>query len=144
MSLETYQWLLAFHVLGFMAWCATLTSAMHTMRFHTRAGEAAHDAFVRLERQTGIAMDASAMVAIAFGVTLLLGDFEIYMQHGYMHIKLTAVAALIGMHVAARIKMKRLRAGTITPFKPWMISVAYSLIVVIVLAVVAGPVVFGN
>jgi len=144
MSPDTYQWLLAFHVLGFMAWTATLTSALHTMRVHTSSGEASHEAFVRLEKITGIAMDAAALVAIGFGTALLLGEFEIYMAHGYMHIKLTAVAALIAMHVVARVKMRKLRNGEVKPFKPWMIGVTYTLIIVIVLAIVAGPVIFGR
>jgi len=143
MSLETYSWVLAFHILGFMAWTATLTSALHTMRAHTSGGVGTgSEAFLKLEKLTGIAMDASALVAIACGLYLLLGEFDMYMERAYMHIKLTAVAALIALHVVTRIKLRKVRNGDMAAFKPWLITIAYALIFVIVLSVVAGPVVF--
>ena len=139
MSQQTTQWLLAFHIFGFMAWSATLTAALHTMRVHGTFGRDGHAGFVRLEKGLGIAMDGSALFAIAFGLSLLLSDLEVHMSQGYMHVKLTAVAALAVVHVMARLRIRRLRGGEVPRLRPWWIPITYGLLFLVVFAIVVGP-----
>jgi uncharacterized membrane protein len=86
-----------FHFAGFSLWIGGLIA----MALLVHAGSR--------HKAAGILADVGATVAIATGVinAIQRGLFKM----PWMHIKLTLVVILIGVHIALRMKMKRGRAG---------------------------------
>ena len=142
-SATVYQWVLALHVYGFMAWTGTLFASMHILRAHATAGEDPNGAFTGLEKATGIAMDAFATIAIVFGVVMIvghpLGASVFFKGAGFFHAKLTLVALVIAMHVLVRRKMRHFREGTLEAPPPWMFPVTSVAVLAIVILIVVKP-----
>ena len=141
MSPETYDWLRALHVFAVLAWTGTLGAGLHSLLVHSTADPAGRAGLETLERRVGLAMNASGAVAAALGVALLLAPqgWAHLSAGAHMVVKLVAVAALIGVHGYAQVRIRRFRAGAVGPFPPWVIALAYALMFVIVVAVVAEP-----
>lgn len=141
MDPEAYKWLLTFHVFGVLAWTGTLGAGLHSLLVHSTTEPEGRAGLERLERRVGIAMDISATLAIVVGLILLASSTGLahLANGGYMHIKLAAVAAFIGVHVFARFKMKRFRGGEVASFPPWIIGIAYALMFVILVAILVQP-----
>lgn len=141
MSPETFRWLLALHVFAVLAWTGTLGAGLHSLLVHSDTPPEGRSGLERLEWRVAIAMNASGAVAIALGLTLLLSTQGLaHLSNGlYMYAKLAAVFGLLGIHAFAQVKIRQFRAGDVGWFPPWMIGIAYGLMLVIVIAVVVQP-----
>ena len=100
--------LLVVHVLGLVFWVGgLLVTSMALTRHAQEASADARGALARLERiyLRGLA-DPGALLTILAGISLILTNRSYYLHAPWLHIKLTFVVLLIGLHgwVAARTK----------------------------------------
>lgn len=130
---ETYNWVAAVHVLGFLLWTGALLSCLFLLLAHQNAQETGRSALGAIERKVAILMDASALVAIVAGLYLAVGfPINWFKQGGWLHVKTLLVAGLVGIHVFTRIKIRKFRNGEISPLPGLVIPLTLILITVIV------------
>ena len=106
-------WLLALHVFAFVLWISGLLLATIVLsRYAQEPSGEARQALARLERTVLRALaDPGALVTLIAGIALITTNPAYYLHAGWMHIKLTFVAMLIGVHVIIAIKNKAVAAG---------------------------------
>lgn len=94
-----YLWIKAFHIIAVVTWFAALFYLPRLFVYHAAAeDEVSRERFKVMERKLyrGI-MTPSMLVVVALGIWML-ALIPAWMQQGWMHAKLTLVAALIGYH----------------------------------------------
>jgi putative membrane protein len=107
--------LLVFHVFGLVFWVSGLLVTSMALTRHTQEASAeARQALARLEWifMRGLA-DMGALLAIVAGVSLILTNSPYYLRAPWLHIKLTFVLMLIGLHGVVAMRSKRFAAGRI-------------------------------
>jgi len=122
MRQEAYLWFKAVHQLGFLLWLGCMFGLTVVLSAHARAGAAAHEALVGLERRLARAMELGALLAIVCGAVMIVGSPAAVspLKQPYLHIKLTLVVAIIALHGLVRGKMGRLGRGQATPPPAWL------------------------
>ena len=137
MDEQTFRWVLAAHVLGVVGWAGGLVACLRLLSAHAGgAGRAAVDT----ARSTALAMDISATLAIATGVTMLVGVTPSAMQEPWMHAKLTVVVlGLLSMHGMVRARIKKARSGEAKPLAGFAMPVVVIAVAVIIALAVAQP-----
>ncbi len=107
--------LLVAHVLGFVFWVSGLLVTSMALTRHTQETSAdAKQALARLERiyLRGLA-DPGALLAILAGVSLISTNSSYYLHAPWLHIKLTFVLILIGLHGMIAMRTKAFSTGRI-------------------------------
>ena len=107
--------LLVVHVLGLVFWVSGLLVTSMALTRHTQEASAeARQALARLERiyLRGLA-DIGALLTILAGVSLVMTNSSYYLHAPWLHIKLTFVLLLIGLHGVVVVRSKRFAAGRI-------------------------------
>jgi protoporphyrinogen IX oxidase len=107
--------LLVAHVLGFVFWVGGLLVTSMALTRHTQETSAdAKQALARLERiyLRGLA-DPGALLAILAGVSLISTNSSYYLHAPWLHIKLTFVLILIGLHGMIAMRTKAFSTGRI-------------------------------
>jgi protoporphyrinogen IX oxidase len=110
-----FQVLLVFHVFGIVLWVSGLLVTSMALTRHTQeTSPEARQALARLEWifMRGLA-DFGALLAIVFGISLILTNSSYYLRAPWLHIKLTFVVLLIGLHGLVAMRAKRYGKGTI-------------------------------
>ena len=135
-----YNSIKAIHILGFLLWVGSMFALSVALRYHERAG-ADRSAIVGLERAIGRAMELGALLAIAAGVYMILTKVGPVspMKQPYLHIKLTLVVVLIGMHGVVRAKLARLGRGQGSAPGAWLGSAILVLAVAAIWLAVVKP-----
>jgi len=133
-------WLKAFHVVFVVTWFAGLFYLPRLFIYHAGATDAAGiERFVVMERRLFSIMTLGATLAVVFGVSMIVAAPG-YLHFGWLHLKLTLVAALIGYHFWCRALMTALREGRNTRSQRWLRLFnevpALLLIAIVILAVV--------
>ncbi len=138
MSPRTFQLLLAFHVFGVVLWISglvTLTFLLTAVKNETDAGARAR--LAQFARKVARLPDIGVTIAMAFGIYSLI-KLELYKQP-YMHIKLTLVLFLLGLHGLLQAKTKRIAQGaepSLPGFvRPALVVLALGIIVIVFLKV---------
>ncbi len=107
--------LLVAHVFGIVFWFGGLLATSMALTRHTQEDSAeARTALARLERiyLRGLA-DPGALLAILAGASLIMTNAPYYLHAPWLHIKLTFVLLLIGLHGLVAVRTKRFGAGKI-------------------------------
>jgi protoporphyrinogen IX oxidase len=107
--------LLVVHVWGLVFWVSGLLVTGMALTRHTQeSSPEARQALARLERifLRGLA-DPGALLTIVAGISLILTNSSYYLHAPWLHIKLTFVALLIGLHGLVAVRTKRFGAGKI-------------------------------
>ncbi|MBA2492074.1 MAG: protoporphyrinogen oxidase HemJ [Gammaproteobacteria bacterium] len=94
-------WVKAFHIIFMVTWFAGLFYLPRLFVYHAMSDDQKSlDRFVIMERKLfwGI-MTPSAILTIAFGLWLLVGEWPIYQSAAWMHVKLSLVVLLGGYHI---------------------------------------------
>lgn len=107
--------LLVGHIFGFVLWVGGLLVTSMALTRHTQETElAAREALARLERifMRGLA-DPGALLTIAAGVSLISTNAHYFLHAPWLHIKLTFVLFLIGLHGMVAMRTKRFATGKI-------------------------------
>jgi putative membrane protein len=108
--------LLVGHVLGLVFWVSGLMVTSMALTRHTQEASAdARQALGRLERiyLRGLA-DPGALLTILAGVSLIMTNSSYYLHAPWLHIKLTFVLLLVGLHGIVAVRTKRFSTGRIT------------------------------
>ena len=107
--------LLVGHVFGLVLWVSGLLVTCMALTRHTQETSAdARNALTRLERifLRGLA-DPGALLTILAGVSLISTNASYYLHAPWLHIKLTFVLLLIGLHGLVAVRTKRFATGRI-------------------------------
>ena len=107
--------LLVGHVFGLVLWVSGLLVTCMALTRHTQETSAdARNALARLERifLRGLA-DPGALLTILAGVSLISTNASYYLHAPWLHIKLTFVLLLIGLHGLVAVRTKRFATGRI-------------------------------
>ena len=108
--------LLVGHVLGLVFWVAGLLVTSMALTRHTQEASAdSRQALARLERiyLRGLA-DPGALLTILAGASLIATNSSYYLHAPWLHIKLTFVLILIGLHGMVAMRTKAFSTGRIT------------------------------
>ena len=139
--MRSMLWIKCFHVLAVMAWLAGIFY-LPRIFVHYAEGRAAGEDVRRLVIMAGRLygfMTLMALFALGFGVWL----WQAYGYSGlWLRWKLLFVLGLIGYHLACRVLVQRLRAGTAVPggrALRWFNEGALLLVVPIVILAIVKP-----
>jgi len=141
-SIDIGRLLLVGHIYGFMMWLGALFAALRILQAHADADAGARGAFLPLEKGAGMSMDIGATVAIVFGLLLIFvpeNGTALFKVGGFMHVKLTLVAVLIGLHVIVRRMMAQAKKGNVSAPAPFLVPALSILIVAILVMIIAKP-----
>lgn len=140
MDLDTFKWVRAVHIYGFVAWVGALVGCAFALRAHAAAGDAARGAFEALEKRLAMAMDIGATVAIAAGLWMLFGlEPSPLKTGGWMHAKLAAVVGLVALHGLVRVKVGRFSRGQVAAPPGWLLAAIELLVAAIVVLAAVRP-----
>ena len=107
--------LLVVHILGLVFWVGGLLVTSMALTRHTQeASPEARDALARLERiyLRGLA-DPGALLTILAGAGLIMTNPHYFLHAPWLHIKLTFVLLLIGLHGMVAMRTKGFAAGRV-------------------------------
>ena len=133
-------WLKAFHIVFVVTWFAGIFYLPRLFVYHVVTTDTVSlERFAVMERRLFSIMTLGASLAVAFGLAMIVSAPG-YLHFGWLHVKLTLVAALIGYHIWCRALMKALQAGRNTHSQRWYRLFnevpALLLIAIVILAVV--------
>ncbi len=129
----------AFHIFAVLAWAGALVGLSFILMQHSKAADGAHADFVELEKNTAMAMDIFAMIALACGVYMLVSIPGIMKSGGWIHAKLTLVVVLLGLHGFQRMRVGKYKRGEVKPNPGWIIPAVEATIFAIVILAAAKP-----
>ncbi|MFA7457760.1 MAG: protoporphyrinogen oxidase HemJ, partial [Micavibrio sp.] len=101
MLLQYYLWFKAVHIIAFVSWMAGLLYLPRLFVYHCRAaqgGEAASTFKIMEHRLYNFIMRPAMIVTWLSGLSMLYANHEALLSSGWMHVKLTLVIALTGVH----------------------------------------------
>lgn len=110
-------WLLVVHVFGWTLWVGgLLVTTAAVSQYAQESSTDVRQALGRLQKLSlrGMA-DPGALLAIVAGIFLILSNRGYFLHARWLHIKLTFVLLLIGLHGFIGMRSKALTAGRITP-----------------------------
>jgi putative membrane protein len=133
-------WLKAFHIVFVVTWFAGLFYLPRLFVYHAIATDTPSlERFVVMERRLFGIMTVGATLAILFGISMIVAA-PAYLSFGWLHVKLTLVAALVAYHFWCRQLMMALRDGRSRHSERWYRlfneAPALLLIGIVILAVV--------
>jgi putative membrane protein len=133
-------WLKAFHLIFVVTWFAGIFYLPRLFVYHAVTTDAVSlERFAIMERRLFSIMTLGASLAVAFGLSMIVAAPG-YLHFGWLHVKLTLVAALIGYHIWCRALMTALQAGRNSHSQRWYRLFnevpALLLIAIVILAVV--------
>jgi putative membrane protein len=134
----------ALHVIFMVTWFAALFYLPRLFVYHAMTSDAATiERFKVMERKLAIMMDIGATLTMIFGFWLLFSyGWAQNKQHGWLHVKLTMVALLVGYHVWCRILVRAFRQDRNSHSHRWyrvFNEVPTVLLFVIIIMVVVRP-----
>jgi putative membrane protein len=95
-----YPWLMAFHIIGVVAWFAGLFYLPRLFVYHVSAEDTvSRERFQVMERKLyRYIMNPSMVVTLIFGVWMLVVMWTAFAASGWLWLKLAGVLALLGYH----------------------------------------------
>jgi putative membrane protein len=135
-------WLKAFHIVFVVTWFAGLFYLPRLFVYHVSASdETSLTRFVTMERRLFVMMTIGAMLAMLFGIALLIIAPSLLGQ-SWLQAKLALVVALLGYHVWCYRLMSALRNGHSRHSQVWyrwFNEAPGLLLIAIVILVVVKP-----
>jgi protoporphyrinogen IX oxidase len=133
-------WLKAFHVVFVVTWFAGLFYLPRLFVYHVVTADApGRERFVVMERRLFFIMSLGALLAVLFGLAMVIAA-PAYLAMGWLRAKLLLVAALVGYHAWCYRLMLAFRTGYSPHAQRWYRLFnevpALLLIGIVVLAVV--------
>ena len=108
-------WLKAFHVIFVITWFAGLFYLPRLFVYHTQVTDtASQERFELMERKLYGIMTLGGLLALIFGLALLYfwaTRVDGYFSQGWLHVKLTSIALLVGYHLYCKKLMNELKQG---------------------------------
>lgn len=140
-------WLKAFHIVGVVSWFAALLYLPRLFVYHAQIQHGVIDdpvgnaRFKIMERKLFGIMTIAAVIAVAFGVSMLAAAPD-YLLMRWLHLKLLLVFALIGYHGACFALLQHFAADRNSRSERWFRvfnEVPALLLIGIVILVVVKP-----
>lgn len=137
-------WLRALHLVFVVAWFAGLFYLPRLFVYHAMTDDAVGNArFKTMERKLFVAiMTPSAVIAIGFGVVLLVAGWDVYREARWLWAKLVVVALLIAYHAYCWLLIKAFandaNRHTHTFFR-WFNELPLAFLIAIVVLAVVKP-----
>ncbi len=141
---DHYDWLRAFHVIAVISWMAGMLYLPRLFVYHADAekGSDKSETFKLMERRLLRFIMTPAMLATwAFGLLLLLANPAL-LHEPWMHMKLSCVLLMSGLHGFFAVRVKKFaRDENDRPagFYRWLNEAPTVLMIIIVILVVARP-----
>jgi protoporphyrinogen IX oxidase len=135
-------WLKALHVVFVVTWFAGLFYLPRLYVYHAVTTDTPGLArFVVMERRLFFIMTVGALLAVLFGLAMILAS-PAYLEQGWMRLKLLLVALLVGYHFWCYRLMRSLRLG-VNPHSQrwyrWFNELPSLLLLAIVILAVVKP-----
>ena len=112
-------WLKALHVVFVVTWFAGLFYLPRLYVYHAVTTDAPGlQRFVVMERRLFFIMSLGALLAVLFGIAMIIAAPG-YLAQGWLHAKLLLVALLVGYHTWCYRLMLALRAGVNPHTQRW-------------------------
>jgi putative membrane protein len=137
--METLTYVRALHIFFVLAWAGSLVGLSFILAQHAKSAEGARNDFIELEKGTAMAMDISAMLAMAAGVYMLVSVPGIMKSGGWIHAKLTLVVVLLGLHGFQRARVAKYKRGEVKANPGWIIPAVELTIFALVMLAAAKP-----
>ena len=137
--------LLVAHVFGLVFWVSGLLVTSMALTRHTQeASPEARQALARLERifLRGLA-DPGALLTILAGISLIMTNSSYFLRAPWLHVKLTFVVLLIGLHGVVAVRTKRFGTGRIQLQRSearWLVVATLLLFLSILISTLVGQV----
>lgn len=135
-------WLKAFHVVFVVTWFAGLFYLPRLFVYHASAQDSISiERFKIMERRLFVMMTIGATLAAVLGVSMILLAPS-YLEFGWLHAKLTLVAALVGYHIWCHRLMVAFRENRNRRSQQWyrgFNELPSLLLIAIVVLVVVKP-----
>ena len=98
--MTAYLWLKAFHIIFVVTWFAGLFYLPRLFIYHCQsADQVSRDRFKVMEHKLSrIIMNPSMVLTLVLGLWLLAESWQAFSSQGWIWVKLTLIAALIGYH----------------------------------------------
>jgi putative membrane protein len=130
-------WTLVAHIFGFMLWVSGLLVTSIALSRHAQEASAeGRDALARLEKVflRGMADPGAALTIIA-GIVLFTSNLQANLHAPWLHIKLSFVVILIGLHGWIATRSKYLSTGRIKmqPGQARLLTISVLVIFLIIL-----------
>lgn len=142
--LQNYEWLRALHIISVIAWMAGLLYLPRLFVYHADApaGSELSETFKTMERRLlRYIMNPAMIAAWIFGGGMLWANPALFSE-GWMHVKLTAIILMTGLHhVFARWRkgfMRDENTRSATYFR-WANEAPTVLMIIIVIMAVVQP-----
>lgn len=139
--LQHYDWLRALHIISVIAWMAGMLYLPRLFVYHADAqkGSDKSETFKIMERKLlKIIMNPAFVAAWVFGLLMLWANPSL-MSEGWMHVKLTGIIVLSGLHhVYARWVKKFAKDENTRPakfYRIWNEAPALIMVVIVIMAV---------
>ncbi len=99
-ALTTHPWVLAFHLVAMVSWFAGLFYLPRLFVYHAMAEDPnGRERFKVMERKLYFGIMTPAMLAtVGLGLWMLVSDWPLYRDQGWMHAKLGIVGLLLLYH----------------------------------------------
>ena len=144
--MEYYSWVLAFHVMSVISWMAMLFYMPRLFIYHVehaKNGAAFTDVIKMQEEKLWRIIGNPAMIAsLISGLLMIWLNPDLFQSGVWLHVKLTAVAVMLGYHHSLGVFRKKLLADRCTKsgrFFRFYNEVPTLLMIVIVIMVVIKP-----
>ena len=140
----TYLWLKAFHIIGVVCWFAGLFYLPRLFVYHTMAhDEQSKNRFTTMEEKLyRLIMGPSMIVAVVFGLWMLVLAWDALADRIWLWLKLFGVVALLGYHHYCGRLIKDLAANEDSHserFLRFFNEVPVVLLIALVILVVVKP-----
>jgi len=128
------KWFIVFHLFGVIFWVGGLLIVSSILAAAAREGGAAQAAMLGIARRLfNSACNAGAALTIVFGLLIIVSEPEV-MRHGWLHVKLALVAALIVLHLFMLRRSRLVGSGPGAP-SPREFLVIHGLVSLALLAI---------
>lgn len=147
-----YLWLKAFHIIGVVAWFAGIFYLPRLFVYHASTleeekgetgSQTSHERFMVMEEKLyRIIMRPAMIVAVVFGVWLVVESWATYATSYWLWMKIAAVVVLLGYHHYLGSLIKAFAANKnphSETFYRWFNEIPVLLLILIVILVVVKP-----
>ena len=109
---STHSLLLTLHTVGFAVWVGTLFAITIALTERDALAEAAGKTTIaEVAKKMARVADIGATIALVGGVAMITTAPGYYLHQPWLHMKLTLVVGLLGLHGFLRVKVKRATQG---------------------------------
>lgn len=108
-----YHWLKIFHIVFMVAWYAGMFYIWRLFVYHseTESEDVKKTLMVMENKLYKIIMNPAMMITITLGIILFAMQWSTYSVMYWIWIKILLVAILLGLHILAKVYMKKLGSG---------------------------------